>query len=405
MTGKPLYIAMPTPSFLPNMGGMEVGLHNIATRLALRGHKPHVIIPASQYKALKKSGIETSYEIDPFWPKMSSLTEKFPTLGLYLHGFYFKAYQHNHKPDIWHNTMIYPTGTGLYFGLRNQVPALARAAGNDIQINEEADYGIRRHKAVDRLIRKWGHGLPAYVAITNTVRAEYEALGIKSNNIFSIPNGVDLNRFKIARDRPYIEKRYGIPQDKFLFLSVGRNHIKKNYNFLLDSFAELIKQNPRCTATLAIAGHDSLKLKERVTALGLKEHVFLIENIGLDDAGSSVLDLPHHDLVQLYKSADCFVFPSLIETFGIAIIEAMAAGLPCLISDAPGCRDITENGQYALTFDPHDPIALALHMGLMINDPAVQITWRKKSMIRAAQYDWDHIVDQYEELYRKLMGD
>lgn len=403
MTRKPLRIAMPTPSFLPNLGGMEVGLHNIASRLATRGHNPCVIMPAAHYRALINANYKLNYKIAPFWPKMSSITEQSPEIGLRLYGWFFRNYQHRHHPDVWHSTMIYPTGTGLFYGLDEQVPALARAAGNDIQINDDANYGIRRDLRVDHIIRKWGSGLPAYVAITETVQQEYLALGIAEYKIHNIPNGVELQRFNRPRNRKILHDQYGIPEDSFLFLSVGRHHPKKNYFALIEAFTILHKRNPTTRISLAIAGDGTALLKPLVSEKGISQFVHLIEGIGIDKSVLDNIQLPADALIDLYKGADSFVFPSLIETFGIAIIEAMAAGLPCIISDAPGCRDITAHGTHALHFQPQDTQTLAILMEKLLLQQDARELWQGKAHQRASQYDWDYIVSQYENLYAALV--
>ncbi|QQG36329.1 MAG: glycosyltransferase family 4 protein [Micavibrio aeruginosavorus] len=404
MKARSLKIAMPTPAFLPNMGGMEVGLHNIACRLADRGHEPCVIMPATQYRALKRSDCEFNYDIAPFWPKTSAITEHWPNIGLRFHGMFFRYYQHRYKPDVWHSTMIYPTGTGLFYGLGTAVPSLARAAGNDIQISHDADYGIRRDPRADHIIRTWGCGLSAYVAITETVRQEYLALGIPDEKIFFIPNGVDLQRFNRPRNRKILHDRHGIAEDSFLFLSVGRNHPKKNYKTLIEAFGILCRRNPEAQVQLAIAGDKVSELSPLAARERLTAQIHLIERIGIDAGDLQNIELPADPLIDLYKGADVFVFPSLIETFGIAIVEAMAAGLPCIISDAPGCRDITAQGVHALDFPPLNKEALAEKMEEFLHHRDLRIKWQDKSKARAAAYDWDHIVTQYENLYLKLTG-
>lgn len=402
MNGKPLKIAMPTPAFLPNLGGMEVGLHNIASRLIARGHNPCVIMPATHYQALKNADYKLNYQIAPFWPKMSAVTEYNPELGLKLHGLFFRQYQRRQNPDIWHSTMIYPTGTGLSYGLGNKVPILARAAGNDIQVNHDAHYGVRRNPRVDKIIRKWVGGLSAYVAITETVWQEYIALGIPQEKIYSIPNGVDISRFNRPRNRKFLQDHYGIPENSFLFLSVGRHHPKKNYAVLIEAFHILHQQNPTVRVSLAIVGEGVSSLATLVDEKCLRKHIHLIEGIGLDHNTPNCIQLPANGLIDIYKGADCFVFPSLIETFGIAIIEAMAAGLPCIISAAPGCCDITEQGAHALTFQPQDTLTLSSLMAQILFQQESRALWQMKARQRASRYDWDYIVSQYEDLYARL---
>ena len=85
-----------------------------------------------------------------------------------------------------------------------------------------------------------------------------------------------------------------------------------------------------------------------------------LDEIGGTDVASEIPRLPATALVALYQAADVFVFPSLIETFGIVIVEAMAAGLPIIVSDAPGCRDVVRHGEDGMMVPARDADALAM---------------------------------------------
>lgn len=400
---RPLKIAMPTPSFLPNMGGMEVGLHNIASRLAKRGHLPTVIMPAGQYLSLKRTGRDLPYKTTPFWPRMSGLGEQSPVFGQQMYMLFFKRYAFTNKPDVWHSTMIYPVATALARAFGTGCPALARAAGADIQINEDAGYGFRRDPRVEEIVRAWGHQLPVYVAITETVSREYRELGIEESKIRMIPNGVERDRFSIRTDRAVLQRRYGIDPSPFLFLSVGRNHSKKNYPLLLQAVRRLKSLSLENDFRVAIVGTGVEELQGNFS--DLHDKVYFIDGIGLGDDEDQSLALPAQTLVDLYTGADAFIFTSRIETFGIAIVEAMAAGLPCLVADAPGSRDVTANGQYALDFSPDDSEALAHHMIAILRDPRLRENYSHKALERSRSYDWDEIVALYETLYYELAGD
>jgi glycosyltransferase involved in cell wall biosynthesis len=77
-------------------------------------------------------------------------------------------------------------------------------------------------------------------------------------------------------------------------------------------------------------------LLPRANELGISEHITLIEELGLEPDDRD-FKIPSKPLVELYRSADACVFPSLIETFAMINIEAMAAGIPVISTDAPGC--------------------------------------------------------------------
>jgi phosphatidylinositol alpha-mannosyltransferase len=186
-----------------------------------------------------------------------------------------------------------------------------------------------------------------------------------------------------------------------LFLSVGRNHPKKNYAGLLDATARLLADSntQKAPFQLAIVGKYAGDLAGQVDALNLSKHVKLIDQIGDAHDGAGVPELPSRALVDLYLAADIFVFPSLIETFGIAIVEAMAAGLPVIVGDSPGCRDVVRKGRDGTLVDPREPDAIATVMSDFMTDGAKRASHAAKAKSRAQDFDWDRVVDQYIELY------
>jgi len=401
MSDRLLRVGMPISSYLPAVGGMEVGLHNIAGRLAALGHQPVIFAPAGNVRALRKSGRELPYEVAAFPPKMLMLIERAPNLALYVFDFYFAWARRRYGIDVWHGTMGYPIGVALaHFGRGRRLPALVRCAGQDIQVDRTIGYGMRLDPVVDRLVRRWLFEIPLLVAITDSVAEEYRALGVPEERIIAIPNGVNVARYRRGAEPDVVRRRHGLPKHAFLFLSVARNHPKKNLNAIVEAAAQLASRNNLPDWAVLIVGKDAHKLRPLAQANGVAERVHLIDEIGQGEDG----ELPSNAVVDLYRCADAFVFPSLIETFGIAIVEAMAAGLPIVTTDAPGCRDIVERGKYGLLIDPSDRTALADAMERLLTDSNERDRLAKLSIARAEQYDWDAVVRRYLAAYERLLN-
>ena len=115
--------------------------------------------------------------------------------------------------------------------------------------------------------------------------------------------------------------------------------------------------------------------------------------------------LPAPALVELYKASDAFVLPALIETFGIVLIEAMAAGLPVVTTDAPGCRDVIREGRDGMMVPHGDTDALARAMERLLNEPSLRHDYAARAAARAAEFDWDSVVGRYVALYERLVGE
>ena len=107
--------------------------------------------------------------------------------------------------------------------------------------------------------------------------------------------------------------------DELVIGHVGRFNPQKNHSFLIDIFAALLKKEPNAVLLLAGGGEDMTKIQAKAQILGIAEHVRFL---GV-----------RSDVADLMQAMDVFVFPSLYEGLGIALIEAQAAGLPCVVSD------------------------------------------------------------------------
>jgi glycosyltransferase involved in cell wall biosynthesis len=134
------------------------------------------------------------------------------------------------------------------------------------------------------------------------------------------PASIDLLPFTESVNRQDIRGEFGLPESAFVLGHVGRLAPVKNHGFLIDITAEVCREMPE--AYLLMVGDGELRpgIEEKVARLGLGRRVIF--------AGTR-LDVPR----LLRGAMDIFVFPSIFEGMGMAVLEAQAAGLPCLISD------------------------------------------------------------------------
>ena len=406
MNNSSLRIALPISSFLPSLGGMEVGLHNIASGLKDRGHEPVVISSATYVRKLRKLKLPLSYEVVSFPPKIWSILYRFPSLGFFILDQYFKFLQYKYKFDVWHVTMGYPTGVAVtHFAEKNKgILHLIRCAGEDIQMMPEINYGYRLDPSIDKLMKLYLPKCPMLIAITESVAQEYDSIGVNKSNIKNVPNGVSNKRFDISVDKDSIKKSLGLDLESFLFISVGRNHPKKNMASLIN-IAKKLKLKTNLKFQILIVGNKLSELNDLVIESNLDEIVILKEQVGSKwkENIKEVPRLPSDDLVAYYKIADAFVFPTLIETFGIVIIEAMSAGLPVIVTDVPGCKDIVRKNIDGIVVPEQDDDAFSEAMNLLMNDKALFDKYSNQSKKRALEYDWDNVIDKYYELYKELI--
>ncbi len=147
---------------------------------------------------------------------------------------------------------------------------------------------------------------------------------VASERYHLLQNSIDLGLYCFdANKRKSVREELGVG-NKTVYIHVGRLHAAKNHTFLLQMFAELLKENDN--AVLLIVGDGELRddIEKTIAQLGIDNSVHML---GM-----------RNDIPDLLRAADCFVFPSIWEGLPVTVIEAQAAGLPCVIS-----ANVTEN--------------------------------------------------------------
>lgn len=142
---------------------------------------------------------------------------------------------------------------------------------------------------------------------------------VKSEKFKVIPNAIDSKLFAYSPEkRKKIRKELGITSS-YVIGHVGRISKPKNHHFLLKCFKEIQRNNQNTVLLLVGDGELSDEIKNEASQLGIQDRVVFL--------GSRT------NTYDYYQAMDCFVFPSLWEGLGIAVVEAQASGLPCIVSD------------------------------------------------------------------------
>jgi glycosyltransferase involved in cell wall biosynthesis len=108
------------------------------------------------------------------------------------------------------------------------------------------------------------------------------------------------------------------------------------------------------------------------------------------------------DLKYLYKKAKVFVFPSLIEGFGLPVLEAMGHGIPVIASDIPVISEVA--GDAAILVDPHDIVALRDAMSKVLLDDEMRKSLIMKCSERIKDFSWENTARKTLAIYKKLAG-
>lgn len=211
-------------------------------------------------------------------------------------------------------------------------------------------------------------------------------------NSLIIPEGIDLKDFATLPSRGTFRARYPEMANKTLILFLGRFHQKKGLELLINAFALVANRCP--IAHLVLAGSGDQDYIKHITQS--------LNDIGLDIRSTITGQLNDDEKLAALADADLFALPSHGENFGLAVVEAMACGLPVLISDKVGIwQDVAKFEAGIVTQCDSSKIADAMEK--LVNDPGLRIKLglNGKKLVEA-QFNIDRMAERMEIEYQSL---
>jgi len=225
------------------------------------------------------------------------------------------------------------------------------------------------------------NGCQANYAPTPSVRDELLSWGVREARVSG--RGVDATLFNPAKRSEALRHGLLLAGEHTLFLYVGRLSVEKN----LESLVPMLAGTPGCRLVLVGEGPLRASLEARfsglpATFLGLKRG---------------------EELAQIYASADVLTFPSLTETFGQVVQEAMASGLPVLACRAGGVQDLFRDGAEGYLCQPGDAGTWLDRARRLGGDAALRSGFGRQARASAASRTWDMIFDRLLRDYLELL--
>ena len=239
----------------------------------------------------------------------------------WLYGRNFKRILREYGPyDIVHSHVHHFSGYVLYLAKQAGVPVRIAHSHNDTSAID-AKAGL--HRQLYLSLTKWSISWCSTVGLGCSCNAVADLFGAawKTDTRWQVLDyGVDLKPFYDRVDSIGVRAELGIPADAFAIGHIGRFETQKNHLFLLEIAAEVAKQEQKMH--LLLIGDGSLRsdIEQKVVQMGLSDRVTFAGNRS---------DVPR----LMLEAVDVFLFPSLHEGLGLVLIEAQAAGLPCIFSD------------------------------------------------------------------------
>jgi glycosyltransferase involved in cell wall biosynthesis len=279
------------------------------------------------------------------------------------------------KPNLIHSTTEFGVGLGGLFGAREKrVPFVS-------SYHTHFTAYLRHYKlsvldAIGWPYLRWFHNAGRMTwAPSEIVRAELEGNGFRNTRVWS--RGVDPDQFHPKFRSDELRRQLGVAPDGVLAVYVGRLAPEKGIHVALEAMRQVLARGDG-KVSFALAGHGPDEARCRATA----------------PPGTIFMGrLTGRALSEFYASADIFVFPSITETFGNVVLEAMSSRLALVAPDLGATTELATT-ETALQFPSQDPAALADRVERLVRDPALRRRISDAAFAVAATRTWDAVFDR-----------
>ena len=384
-----------TPTFLPAIGGAEIGVHEIYRRLGARNR---VVILTRQLgrdtqdKSVLLGFDQTQYAVAHYRdflnggevPGKMLLRGSIPPFSL---GAVWGADRQvrRARPDV--VNVHYAAFTGLaavWLQKVHRIPTVLSLIGRDTVPGP----------LVPKLWPWYAHLVASRVAHTVFI-SEYCRSFHKKGTFRSsvVPYGTDTRRIQPQpADSALLQDLHISPGTSVLFC-LQRLSLLKHVEVCIQSVRQLIDLGSTDLVLLVGgSGPEEQRLKDLVGSLGLDNHVRFLGFV------------PEPEIGRYFSLADVFVFPSVLETCGVVLAQAMAAGVPVVAANSSAVPEVVRHGVTGLLSAPLDVEAMTQNIALLLRNAELRTRLGKQARRVAEQcYDWDQVSLQYERTLLEVM--
>jgi len=378
-------------------GGMNVYVREISERLAARGklidvftrrsdlHIPTVVDLAPGARLIQiEAGPATPLSKDEMFP----LTDEFAARVEA-----FRVSQRN-RYDLIHSHYWISAVAGEQLALNWEVPHLGMFHTlGEVKIRAR----VSEQESPDRLDaeRRLAQSLDCIVAATGyEQRLLQRVYGVPKTRVAVIPLGVASEKF-FPDSRELARAQLKIPLDEQVVLAVGRIEPLKGIDILIRGMALITDKSK---VRLLIVGGDEEAGPEfdRLTAIA--------DEVGVRDLLTFAGSVPHDQMPNYYRSADVVVMPSFSESFGLVAVEAMASGVPVVVSRVGGLASTVVDGRTGYLIPWRCPEPFAEKIDLLLRNDSLRKALGTAGVERMRAYSWDSVSEQLADLYDEILG-
>ena len=239
-------------------------------------------------------------------------------------------------------------------------------------------------RSIEKYLARWSD------AIITMNQEDYEAANkfkLRNNGkvYFVHGVGIDLEQFKdIKVDKIYKKHELGLNDDDNIIISVGDINKNKNISLLIDIIAKC--NNPKIKCLICGSGNDIDSLKDKASKLHVDNQILFL---GF-----------RKDIKELLKIADIYVSTSLREGLPRALMEAMASGLPCVVSNIRGNTDLIRNDVGGFCCDTIDEYVMAINS--IAEKKELVESFKNYNLAKIKEYDIKKVINEIKEIYKNI---
>lgn len=373
------HIAINAVMYSESLGGVATYIRNLVTG-ALNTTSPDWEIITFASKNAKSLFGESCYDLH-----YTYLPAAHPVPRILGEKIYWPYLIKRHKIDLFHSPISYiPPGVNI--------PAIMTI--HDLRyFHFPETYTRLRRNFLEKMIPISAKRAWKIIAVSEYTKKDIiEKLGIPPEKIIVIHEGIDSKKFTQQYDSSLqneIKKKYQLPS-KYI-LAVGHLEPRKNYIRLLEAF-KIFKEKYKSPHSLVIVGQENWFYKniyKRVNELKIDNFIHFTGYV------------PDDDLVIIYKSATVFIAPSIFEGFGLTPLEAMAAGVPVIVSNAAAHPEIC--GDAALYFNPYNIDEIAETLEQTISNEHIREMLKQKAVSQISKFKWSDCCSKTFQLYKHCL--
>ncbi len=272
-------------------------------------------------------------------------------------------------------------------GLRR--PFIVTAHNHVLTRTDTAKTARWRYRTVERALERY---VTRYIAVSESIARELlHSYNLPAEKVVVVPNGVDVTPFLSEQDPAAARESLGVPVDAPVVGLAARFSAQKGLRDLIAATPELVRRVPGVRVVIGGSGPLESQLRSQAMALGVGDVIVW---------PGHVLSMP-----RFLSALDVFVSPATTEAFGIALIEAAAAGVPTVATRVGGVPEVIIDGETGLLVAPHDPTALAQAVVGLLEDRHTAIKLAEHARRRAiVEFSPERMVDGTIAVYEDALA-